>query len=150
MKPPTKIVPPLWAGIYLVLALLLHYFWLKNGGVRLAVPILGFLCLLAGFGIIIWAWKLFHAKGTSVHPFEESSHLVVEGPYQFTRNPMYLGVTLILSGIAFFAGTPPAFLAPAGFFLTVNFLFVPYEEKKMTRIFGRACLEYQSRVRRWI
>ena len=150
MNPPSKIVPPYWAGIYLTAALLAHFFWLKSGGGRVAIPVPGVATLLMGFGIMIWAWKIFHAKGTPVHPFEEPTQLVTTGPYQFTRNPMYLGMTLILSGIAFFAGTPPAFVAPAGFFLTVNFLFVPYEEKKMTRIFGRTYLEYRARVRRWI
>lgn len=150
MNKPLKIVPPEWAGIFLAAGLVLHYFWLKGGGGRLGVPLLAFLSLAVGFGMMIWAWKLFHVKGTAVHPFDESTHFVVEGPYLFTRNPMYLGMTLILLGIAFFAGTPPVFLPPLAFFLTMNFLFIPYEEKKMEATFGRAYLDYKSRVRRWL
>ena len=150
MKPPSKIVPPFWAGIYLALALAFHYFWLKNGGGRFAIRTPGFLSLLGGFVLMIWAWKLFHLKETPVHPFEESTRLVEEGPYRFMRNPMYLGMTLILLGIAFFAGTPPAFLTPLLFFLTVNTAFVPFEEKKMEVRFGEAYRTYKRRVHRWI
>jgi len=145
-----KILPPFWALIYLALGMTLHSLWLWGGGIRTPIPSLGILSLAAGFSIIVWAWKIFHAVGTAVHPLEETTRFVQEGPYRFTRNPMYLGITLILLGIAVFAGTPPALTAPLGFFITINLTFIPYEEKKMKAKFGEAYLAYKARVRRWI
>ena len=145
-----KIIPPKWAAIDLAVGMALHFFWLAAGGERLVLYPLGAATLGFGFGIMFWAWKLFHLKETPVHPFEESTRLVEEGPYRFTRNPMYLGMTLILLGIAFFAGTPPAFLAPLLFFLTLNTAFIPFEEKKMEVRFGEAYRTYKRRVRRWL
>jgi len=144
-----KIIPPKWAAIDLAIGLALYFFWLKAGGMRYALPGFGILSLVLGFGVMVWAWQLFHLKGTSVHPFEQTTHFIQEGPYRFTRNPMYLGMTLILLGIAFFAGTPPAFFTPLAFFLTVSAAYVPFEEKKMEARFGEAYLAYKRRVRRW-
>jgi len=147
---PGKIVPPFWAGIYLAAGLAGHYVWLANGRGRWDAAGWGISVSALGFTLMFWAWKLFHLKGTAVCPFEESTHLITEGPYRFTRNPMYLGMTVLLLGIAVAAGTPPTLFAPLAFFLTVNFLFIPYEEKKMERIFSRPYLEYRRRVRRWV
>ena len=136
--------------LYLAAGLLLHFFWLVNGGARHAVPWFGGPSLALGFGMMIWARSLFHKAGTAVHPFEESKLLVQVGPYRRTRNPMYLGMTLILLGISFFAGSPPVFLTPLAFFLTLGRIFVPYEEKKMEAAFGETYRGYKRRVRRWI
>lgn len=146
---PIDIVPPKWAIIDLALGLLLHGIWLFLGGASWPLIGPGSAILLGGFGIMFWAWKLFHLRGTAVCPFETSARFILEGPYRFTRNPMYLGMTLILTGIAMVAGTPPAFLAPLAFFLTIQLVFIPYEEKKMEETFGGAYHEYKRRVRRW-
>lgn len=146
----TQIIPPKWAAIYLAGGLVGHGIWLWKGGPGFPMPGLGGLILLVGFGVMFWAWKLFHIRGNPVCPFEETTHFIQNGPYRFTRNPMYLGMTMILTGIAFFAGTPPAFLAPVAFFLTVHTAFIPYEEKKMEAAFGKAYLDYKRRVRRWL
>lgn len=146
---PLDIVPPKWAGVYLVLGLGLHFIWLQKGGARFALPGLGAGILALGFAVMFWAWKLFHLRGTAVCPFEASTQLIREGPYRFSRNPMYLGMTGILLGIAFAAGTPPVFLMPLAFFLTIRKFFIPYEEKKMEETFGEEYLHYKRRVKRW-
>jgi protein-S-isoprenylcysteine O-methyltransferase Ste14 len=145
-----NIVPPAWAGIYLAAGLVLHFFWLKAGGSRFGLAGSGIPVAALGFAIMFWGWKLFHNRGTSVCPFDPSTYFVREGPFRFTRNPMYLGMTLILLGIAFAAGTPPVFLTPLAFFLTLNKVFIPYEEKKMEETFGEDYLDYKRRVRRWV
>lgn len=150
MKISAALKPPFIALFYLALALALHFMWLQRGGASFGNFLWGGLILATGFGVMTWAWRLFRVKGTSVCPFEESTHFVQEGPYRFTRNPMYLGMTLILLGVSFSAGTPPVFLAPLAFFLTIHLLFIPYEEAKMERTFGEKYLDFKRRVRRWI
>ena len=136
--------------IDLAAALLLHAVWIWRGGPRIGFPWAGTAVLVLGFALMIWAWKLFKLRGTAVCPFDPSTRLIREGPYRFTRNPMYVGMTLILFGIALAGGTPVLFLAPAAFFLTVRAQFIPYEEKKMEETFGADYNEYKRRVRRWI
>jgi len=76
--------------------------------------------------------------------------MVAEGTYKFTRNPMYLGVTIALLGAAIFFGNALSFLSPLIFFLIMNYYFVPREEKLMENIFGKKYLEYKKQVRRWL
>ncbi len=99
---------------------------------------------------MIWAVQLFKKKETSHDPAETPTTLVTSGPYRFTRNPMYLGMTSILLGIAIFIGTISLFLAPLAFCITINATFIPKEEKILENIFGSEYLDYKNKVRRWV
>ena len=63
---------------------------------------------------------------------------------------MYIGLTLAVLGIALFVGTVPMLLVPAALLLTLNFAFVPWEERRLEAMFGDEYREYQKRVRRWL
>jgi protein-S-isoprenylcysteine O-methyltransferase Ste14 len=63
---------------------------------------------------------------------------------------MYLGIVLMLCGAGFFLGTVIAFLAPLAFYIIVNEVFIPHEERSMALIFGDGYRAYQARVRRWL
>ena len=76
--------------------------------------------------------------------------LITSGPYQFTRNPMYLGLVILTLGIAIWVGAWPMFGAPIALFATANWVHIPFEEAKMRRQFGPAYDNYVARVRRWI
>ena len=110
----------------------------------------GMLTAGLGFSLMLWAWSLFRKNKTVLRPTEKPTHLVTAGPFEWSRNPMYLGIVMILWGAALFCGTIIMFFAPAAFFLTMNGIFIPYEEKKLQRAFKKDYLEYQGRVRRWL
>ena len=76
--------------------------------------------------------------------------LVTAGPYRFTRNPMYLGIFIMLVGIAVWVGSLPMFIAPVGFVLLMSWVFIPYEEQRLGEAFGEAYREYSTKVRRWL
>jgi len=103
-----------------------------------------------GVWITIWADALFKRAGTEIKPFRESSAVVTEGPYRFSRNPMYLGFLLLLAGTAILAGT----LAPMLVVVVMAWLFSAHfvvpEERHMEEQFGEAYREYKTRVRRWL
>ena len=93
----------------------------------------------------------FASAGTQVAPTSQiNNKLIVDGPYRFTRNPMYLGLLIASFGGALWFGRPLMFLAPILFFLLTNFLFIPFEEEKMRRQFGAAFDAYTNKVRRWL
>ncbi|MBS3132496.1 isoprenylcysteine carboxylmethyltransferase family protein [Candidatus Woesearchaeota archaeon] len=147
---PLKIKPPFIALFYLLLSIALGLVLLGTKVIFFPYNLIGILVAILGFFLIFWAGFYFKKKGTPRNPFEKPIALVAEGPFRFTRNPMYAGLTLILLGIAVSVGTIPMFLAPIAFFFTISILFVPYEEKRMTRLFGKEYLQYKKRVRRWI
>lgn len=111
---------------------------------------LGALPILLGIGLAVAALGWFRRRGTTHDPYGQPEALVVEGPYRFTRNPMYLGVMLVLLGTALLVAQWPYLLVPPLFFLAVRLGFVPREERRLAATFGDAYAEYRSRVRRWL
>ena len=99
----------------------------------------------------IWAIVVFRREGTEVEPTSPTNRkLITSGPYQFTRNPMYLGLVILTLGIAIWVGAWPMFGVPIALFATANWVHIPFEEAKMRRQFGAAYDNYVARVRRWI
>jgi protein-S-isoprenylcysteine O-methyltransferase Ste14 len=99
----------------------------------------------------VWAFVLFRREDTEIDPTSPTNRkLVTRGPYQFTRNPMYLGLVTLSLGIAVWIGAWPMFMAPLAVFATVNWVHIPFEETKMRRQFGAAYDDYVARVRRWV
>ena len=85
-----------------------------------------------------------------MRPFEPSTALVEDGPFRFSRNPMHLGMVLVLAGAFILLGSlSPLFVLPA-FVWLLHTRFVVREEAHMERHFGDCYLDYKRRVRRWL
>jgi protein-S-isoprenylcysteine O-methyltransferase Ste14 len=110
----------------------------------------GTIIFFLGIALVVWAASLFRKAHTDLLPTGKSTALVVRGPFIHTRNPMYLGMTVSLVGGAIWMGTLWAFAGPLAFAAIINVTFIPYEEKKMTRIFGKKYVAYTKKVRRWV
>lgn len=104
----------------------------------------------AGLLVMLRAWWLFRSRNTAICPTAETTALITHDIYRLTRNPMYLGIVLLLLGVAFGTGGLPYYLAGLAFFLIMNFVFCPYEEAKLERSFGREFTDYLAEVRRWL
>ena len=105
---------------------------------------------LFGFSIMMWAWWQFKLGQVAICPTDHTQHLITDGIYRFTRNPMYLGMLFMLVGVAAWFGTAPFFAAAAAFFLIIQLVFCPYEERKLVAAFGEDYSAYRMEVRRWI
>jgi protein-S-isoprenylcysteine O-methyltransferase Ste14 len=117
----------------------------------LPLPLLGIALTALAFIPPVWAFVLFRRERTEIDPTSPSNRkLVIGGPYQFTRNPMYLGLVALALGIAAWIGAWPMFIAPVAVFATANWVHIPFEEAKMRRQFGAAYDGYVARVRRWV
>ena len=105
-----------------------------------------------GVVIIGWAMLSFLEAQTTVNPMKPSSasSLVTSGIYRHSRNPMYLGMLLILVGWALYLANILTFLVLPAFILYMNRFQIQPEERALTARFGREYLEYMSRVHRWI
>lgn len=142
--------PPRIALTCLAAAAGLHVLSPKGTVLFMPYHLLGMVLLAAGFIVMMWAWILFRRKKTAICLPIDSAVLIEDGPYRFTRNPMYLGMAMMLCGTAFLFGSVIAFSAPATYFITINEVFIPFEEAKMERLFGDSYLEYKNRIRRWL
>jgi len=108
--------------------------------------------VLLGIGLVlaVRADYLFKNKKTTVKPFQGSSALVTEGPFRFSRHPMYLGMTFALAGVSVLLGSLSSFIAPVGFCITMQLVFIAREEKDMENVFCKEYKEYKKNVRQWL
>lgn len=149
-----KILPPIWFLIFLGFALLLHFFVPITHVFNLSGVLyktIGVAVFIFGFFISNYASKQFAENKTEIIPTSPTNKvLVTDGIYKYTRNPMYVGMITSLIGIAFIVGTLPMFVAVFAQFVVLNFLFIPFEEKKLSNIFGDQYNSYKLKVRRWV
>ncbi len=105
---------------------------------------------VAGAIIAGWGWWIFHRARTTTVPGQKSSALVTWGPYRFTRNPMYVGLTLAYLGEAGILKQiwPVVFLPLVVAY--VNFIVIPVEEAKLKEVFQEEYEQYRMKVRRWV
>ncbi len=144
-----RIFPPLLALLCLVGALGLHAI-MPEARTVYAHHVLGLIIVAAGTGLCFFAAAIFNARDTTKNPYGEPAEFVTIAPYTFTRNPMYLGITIVLFGFAIFFRAPEMILAPIAFFVVIDRMVIPREEETMERKFGAPYLEYKTRVRRWL
>jgi protein-S-isoprenylcysteine O-methyltransferase Ste14 len=143
--------PPIWALIYLLAAAAIS--WPLGWPALFNFPIapLGIGLVVVACIMPVWAIRLFRREGTEVNPTSPTNRaLITNGPYQITRNPMYLGLVILSLGIAIWVNAWPMLAAPIALFVTANWVHIPYEEAKMRRQFGSAYDDYVARVRRWV
>jgi protein-S-isoprenylcysteine O-methyltransferase Ste14 len=105
-----------------------------------------------GFGVIInvIADRAFQKAGTTVKPFQQSSALITNGVYRFSRHPMYLGIVLIIVGIGCLMGSLTPFAVIPFLVLLLDRRFIRIEERMLEERFKEAWLQYKAGVRRWI
>ena len=143
------VLPPTYCLIYVTAAIVLHVLFPIKNIVPTPYNFVGLMPLLLGILINIWADSLFKKAGTEVKSFDKPSVLVMTGPFRISRHPMYLGFVLLLLGVALALGSLISFYAPLVMALTLETLFIPYEERMCEREFGQQYLDYKKRVRRW-
>ena len=107
---------------------------------------------LAGISLALSGVLAFRKAQTTLNPHtpEKSSSIVQSGPYGFTRNPMYLGLVLVLLGFCAYLANPLTLLAVVVFVAyTIRFQVIP-EERVLLERFGESFEQYVKSVRRWI
>lgn len=144
-------VPPMWFALALAAMLALSH-W--HPGPRLLPPAwnTGVACTCwIGSCVLFWpAVSRFLRNQTGIRPFTPATVLVTDGPYRVTRNPMYLGLVAVLTGLAFALDSLWALVVVPCIALVLHFRFVLREERFLEATFGEAYRDYCRRVRRWL
>lgn len=113
---------------------------------------IGWIFIIIGLIIDLWSVGLFWKEKTTINPLkpDNSISIVEDGMYQYSRNPMYLGMLSILLGIAILLGSlSPLFCLPV-FVMIITFQQIIPEEMTLSNKFGQVYLDYKHRVRRWL
>ena len=151
MSQPRRIIfPPIWLLLGLLVIFVLNEFAPLarfTGNMPLA---LGSFAILIGLALLVHAGGMFKVAETDLVPFRNVTALVTTGVYRVTRNPMYLGMALVLFGTSLTAGAfAGVFVAPV-FMAIIEFRFIRPEEQMLRQLFGREYEDYCKLVRRWL
>ena len=143
--------PPIVYGLAIVAGFLVerNLVATSHGG-GLALGALGVAMILAGLGLDLWtAWTFSRAR-TTILPHRGASALVTAGPFRFSRNPIYVGNTLLTAGLGL--AFDNLWLVGAAFLAAflVQKLAIAREEAHLARRFGAEWEAYAARVRRWL
>ena len=105
---------------------------------------------LAGVALIVWSAIWFRRKRTTIEPHHVPKALIEEGPYAWSRNPIYLAMALILAGEVLWLGALLPFVLLPLFILVIDRRFAGPEEEGLRSAFGAQGEDYIARVRRWL
>lgn len=145
-SPRVYVPPPLMFGAFIAAGLLID-----RGPLASGLPIVAAIVIATiGVSLILASLSLFFRHKTRPEPWRPASSLVISGPYRRTRNPMYLGLTLIGFAVALafgslFVGILTIFAAAI-----VDRFVIQREEAYLRRRFGEPYVTYCRRVRRWL
>jgi protein-S-isoprenylcysteine O-methyltransferase Ste14 len=111
----------------------------------------GIVIFLVGLVIMFHCIIRFAIEGFgTLSPADPTKRLVISGLYKFSRNPMYVGVMMILIGEVIFSLSVSLLIYSIGIFILFNLFIVYREEPRLRRDFGKEYDEYITKVRRWI
>lgn len=145
--------PPLIYLGFLILGLALEFLVVRTQGLDMPVSLrwtVVTVLVLAGVAAIVTAVLRFRRAGTPAPPWQPTTAFVAQGIYRFTRNPMYLGMTLIYCAIAVAANAPVVFWMLIPLCVTIHYGVVLREERYMADKFGTAYIDYANSVPRWL
>ena len=147
-----KIPPPIWLTLYGI------FVWGLSElipSARIDIPVRGLIsgCVfLSAFAFLAPATRGFKKAETTINPIkpQETSQLVTTGIYGRTRNPMYVGLTIILLAWVIWTSNATGVLALPLFMVTLTHFQIIPEEEILTEKFGEDYKDYSARVRRWL
>ena len=145
-----KIAPPFLWILCVILILAVSQIFSSGIVTPFFVKLLGASLFLGGIWLGFATVRKFIRLNTEVHTFRDASTLSTDGLFRFSRNPVYLGQTLALIGLALALGSPLSLIFAAVFCAACNFHYIPFEEKNLDRIFESKYRDYKRKVRRWI
>lgn len=142
--------PPRIAMTLVLIAATLHYS-LPTVEITLSSwPVAAAFLATCGFAVMLRAWWLFKSRGTAICPTATTTVLITDDVFALSRNPMYLGMLMMLLALALYFASLPFYSAACIYFMTLNNVYCRYEEQKLARDFGSAYISYRRRVRRWL
>jgi protein-S-isoprenylcysteine O-methyltransferase Ste14 len=149
-NPGVIVRPPLLYGLTFVLVLVLRWFWPMPILGRAMALGLGLVLLLLGVAVVIPGRRALQAAGTNVDPSLPTTTIVTSGLYRFSRNPLYVGLALLFSGLTLAFNTWWGVVLLVPVLITMHRGVILREERYLEQKFGEAYRQYCSRVRRYV
>ena len=141
--------PPLLYGVAFVVVLALGWFWPMPIVGRVVAVGVGLVLVVFGVGIAMWGRRTMQAAGTNVDPYRPATVLVKTGPFRFSRNPLYMSLTLLFLGLSLVVNTWWGIVLLFPVLIIMHWGVILREERYLDQKFGASYQEYRSKVRRY-
>lgn len=145
-----RLIPPFVVLGSIIIMFILDHFIPGQAIISKPWTDIGIIFILIGLYLVISSGRLIKREQTQIDTFKTPLKLLTSNLFAFSRNPIYLGFTSLLLGIAVCLGSFSPFLLVINFFCMSNFWYIPIEEKNMELAFGEEYNNYKKTVRRWI
>ena len=142
--------PPAIYFISIITGILLQIIWPLSIVSFLLLRVVGLLILGLALAVSIWGEQEFKRHETAVNPDQAPTFLVMTGPYRFSRNPMYVGLTLVQLGFALTLNSVWLVLTLVPALVIMSRGVIDREEQFLTAKFGKSYIDYKNSVRRWL
>lgn len=117
---------------------------------RRAASVLGGGIFIGGIVVMRWFFRTMRRNDAPVAYRAQESKLVTDGPFRYTRNPMYLAIVLFHAGLACFVNALGFALVLPVHILVMQYGVIRHEERHLEHVFGEEYRAYTTRVRRWL
>ena len=144
------VLPPLVYGGACVLGLLLHLLLPLHVLPTTLARGIGVVCVLVSCPLALLTLRALSRAHTPVDPMKPTTALVTEGPFHYSRNPIYLALTLLYVGVALLINALWILLLVVPALVVLRYGVIAREEAYLTRKFGDAYRQYTTQVRRWL
>ena len=149
-NPGVVVRPPLLYSAALVVVLVLRWFWPMPIVGRLLAVGVGLVLVVLSVGIATWGRRTMRAAGTNVDPYRPATVLVENGPFRFSRNPLYMALTLLFLGLSLVVDTWWGIVLLFPHLIIMHWGVILREERYLDQKFGASYRQYCSRVRRYL
>jgi protein-S-isoprenylcysteine O-methyltransferase Ste14 len=149
-KPGVAAPPPLLYGGAFVLVLVFHWFWPMPIFGHAVALWLSLALLVLSVGIAAWGIRTMQAAGTNVNPALPTTVTLASGPFRFSRNPLYLALTLLYLGLTLAFNTWWGIVMLVLVHIIMHRGVVLREERYLDQKFGETYRQYRSKVRRYV
>jgi protein-S-isoprenylcysteine O-methyltransferase Ste14 len=144
------VLPPLVYGAAFIMGLLLHLVFPVHILPTILARGIGVVCVLVSFPLALMTLRALSRAHTPVDPMKPTTALVTEGPFRYSRNPIYLALTLLYLGAALLVNALWILLLVVPALVVIRYGVIAREEAYLTRKFGAPYRQYTAQVRRWL
>jgi protein-S-isoprenylcysteine O-methyltransferase Ste14 len=147
MKP--SFSPPFLYKLFIALMLLTVVLPIQRQ-IHLPISLIGIILFVAGSYVAIATKKMFKRTQTPISHHATANKLHTKGIFRYTRNPMYLGIVIGLTGIAILTGIVYNLIFALVYLIVMDICFIRPEEKQLYKVFGETYTHYKKKTRRWL
>ena len=149
-NPGVIVLPPLLYGIAFAVVLLLHWLWPLPVFSHTATFWVGVAAISAAAALAAWGAVSLRKAGTNINPSLPTTALVASGPFRFSRNPLYVALSLMFLGMSLAVNSLWGVLVLLPLLLVMHYGVILREERYLEAKFGETYRQYCSKVRRYL